>query len=133
MEKLDGVATAAFVKSVPKNSDDKEVPLQAVKGTTIKARLQSDVTIPRLRKRKCRLILRNLSFQATVANVAARMLRYAVVKRLALPLHLILNPNPNPNPFPNPDPNPDPNPNPNPNPRQVRAPVGSYVTHGGGT
>lgn len=49
------------------------------------ARRLADVTDVRLRKKKCRLILRNLSFQASVANVLDRMSRFGPLVEASLP------------------------------------------------
>jgi nucleolar protein 4 len=49
-------------------------------------RLEADITIARLRKRKCRVILRNLSFQATSDNVATRLSKFGPLVEVTLPM-----------------------------------------------
>ena len=48
------------------------------------ARHTRDITEERLRKRKCRLILRNLSFQATEENIASKLISFGPLTEVAI-------------------------------------------------
>ena len=50
------------------------------------ARLCSNVTLSQLRKRHCRVIIRNLSFQATEENVATKLGKYGPLVEVAIPM-----------------------------------------------
>ena len=76
-----------FLKSLPRNNDDKPLDAKTLpKGLQVRARLESDVSIPRLRKRKCRVIIRNLSFQATAENIATKMSKFGPLLEVNLPM-----------------------------------------------
>jgi nucleolar protein 4 len=48
-------------------------------------RLVSDITPPVIRKKKCRLIIRNLSFQATLQNVIDKMKKFGPIVEVEIP------------------------------------------------
>jgi RNA recognition motif-containing protein len=57
----------------------------AVPKVNMKCRTLKEVTPLQSRKQKCRLILRNLSFQATEENVASRLLKFGPLAEVTIP------------------------------------------------
>lgn len=53
-------------------------------GAVISARSVNHITEPRLRKRKCRLILRNLSFQATESNISSKLMTFGPLTEVSI-------------------------------------------------
>jgi RNA recognition motif-containing protein len=78
------------------SDDEEEAPTTTVAATTAAAAAQSKaaavysarsvniITEARLRKRKCRLILRNLSFQATETNIATKLMTFGPLTEVAI-------------------------------------------------
>jgi nucleolar protein 4 len=61
-----------------------EVDGKHPKGGRIVAVLLKNITEKRLRKRKCRLILRNLSFQATEENISSKLIVFGPLTEVAI-------------------------------------------------
>ena len=66
------------------DSDEEGAAQSAGHNAVYAARPVNLLTEPRLRKRKCRLILRNLSFQATESNIASRLLQFGPLTEVSI-------------------------------------------------
>jgi nucleolar protein 4 len=60
-------------------------PSQIPAGSLLIIRKLTDITEPALRRRKCRLIIRNLSFQATEQNILDKMSKFGPVVEVLIP------------------------------------------------
>ena len=77
-------ATAALMQALDKQTA-RSLNLPGAGKERLSARLLKDVTPPELRKQKCRVILRNLSFHAVEENVASKMSRCGPLVEVSIP------------------------------------------------
>ena len=81
VEHLDNVTVKALGLSSNVNTDQKSSESKC----KLQCRAIKDITPLIFRKQKCRLIIRNLSFQATEENVATRLLKFGPLVEVTIP------------------------------------------------
>ena len=77
--------TVAGLNLLEQNSNFEDLTMKSKGKSKVVVRLLSDVTDPSLRRRKCRVIVRNLSFLATEENVLSKLISFGPITEVNIP------------------------------------------------